>query len=170
MRLSDLHAPEGSHHRKMRVGRGHGSGKVKTSGRGQKGQKARTGSHIPAYFEGGQMRLARRLPIMRGFSNPFRKEFATVNVEELEAWDGNDEVNPETLAARRLIRSKEATGLVKVLGNGELTRKLTVRAHKFTATARTKIEAAGGQVIEIPMKTTVQTKRGPKTPAATVTA
>ena len=116
------------------------------------------------------MRLARRLPIMRGFDNPFRKEFATVNVEELEAWESDDEVNPETLAARRLIRSKEATGLVKVLGNGELTRKLTVRAHKFTASARTKIEAAGGQVIEIPMKTTVQTKRGPKTPAATVTA
>jgi large subunit ribosomal protein L15 len=148
----------------MRVGRGHGSGKVKTSGRGQKGQKARTGSSIPAYFEGGQMRLARRLPIMRGFKNPFRKEFATVNVASLQDWEGTEEVNPTTLAAHRLIRGKEAKGLVKILGDGELTAKLTIRAHKFTASARAKIEAAGGTVIEIPMKTTVQTKRGPKAP------
>ncbi len=164
MRLSDLRAPEGARHRRMRVGRGHGSGKVKTSGRGQKGQKARTGSSIPAYFEGGQMRLARRLPILRGFDNPFRKEFATVNVEDLENWEGDGEINPQSLAEQHFIRRKEANGLVKILGNGELTRKLTVRAHKFSASARQKIEAAGGQVIEIPMKTTVKTKRG-KQPA-----
>ncbi len=162
MRLSDLKANPGSHHRRMRVGRGHGSGKVKTSGRGQKGQKARTGSSIPAYFEGGQMRLARRLPILRGFVNPFRKEFAVVNVGSLERWEGDEEVNPISLAEQGFIRVNAVSGLVKVLGEGDFTRKLTIRAHKFSATARTKIEAAGGSIIVIPMKTTVQTKRGPK--------
>jgi large subunit ribosomal protein L15 len=166
MRLSDLRAPAGARHKSKRVGRGHGSGKVKTSGRGQKGQKARTGSSIPAYFEGGQMRLARRLPILRGFDNPFRKEFATINVEDFDRWEGDGEVNPQSLTEQRYISRKEAEGLVKILGNGELTRKLTVRAHKFSASARQKIEAVGGQVIEIPMKTTVQTKRGKK-PAET---
>jgi large subunit ribosomal protein L15 len=168
MRLSELRAPEGARHRRMRVGRGHGSGKVKTAGRGQKGQKARTGSSIPAYFEGGQMRLSRRLPKTRGFVNPNRKEFATVNVEDLERWEGDGEVNPTSLAEQHYIRNKEAQGLVKILGNGELTRKLTVQAHKFTAHAREKIEAAGGQIIEIPMKTTVKTKRAKK-PAASAT-
>ena len=167
MRLSDLKAPPGARHKSKRLGRGHGSGRVKTAGRGQKGQKARTGSSIPAYFEGGQMRLSRRLPKTRGFTNPFRKEFATINVEELENWEGDAEVTPLALAEQRLIRSKEADGLVKILGNGELTRKLTVHAHKFTAGARQKIEAAGGQVIEIPMKTTVKTKRAKKPATAT---
>jgi large subunit ribosomal protein L15 len=166
MRLSDLRAPAGARHKSKRVGRGHGSGKVKTSGRGQKGQKARTGSSIPAYFEGGQMRLSRRLPILRGFDNPFRKEFATINVEDFDRWEGDGEVNPQSLTEQHYISRKEAEGLVKILGNGELTRKLTVRAHKFSASARQKIEAAGGQIIEIPMKTTVQTKRGKK-PAET---
>lgn len=164
MRLSDLKAPPGSHHRRMRLGRGHGSGKVKTSGRGQKGQKARTGSSIPAYFEGGQMRLARRLPILRGFDNPFRKEYGIVNVEQLEEWAGDEEVSPETLVTQRFLREKEAK-LVKILGDGELTRKLTVRVHKCSASARQKIEAAGGQVQLIPMKTTEKTKRGKKTAA-----
>jgi large subunit ribosomal protein L15 len=160
MKLSELQPTAGSSHRRLRLGRGHGSGKVKTSGRGQKGQKSRAGSKVPAYFEGGQMRLAQRLPVLRGFNNPFRKEFATVNVADLEDWDGESEVNPESLAEQRLIRGNEADGLVKILGDGELSRKLTVRAHKFTATARAKIEAAGGTIIEIPMKSTVQTKRG----------
>jgi large subunit ribosomal protein L15 len=144
MRLSDLKAPPGARHKSKRVGRGHGSGKVKTAGRGQKGQKARTGSSIPAYFEGGQMRLARRLPKTRGFTNPFRKEFATINVEELENWEG-DEVTPQALAAQRLIRSKEADGLVKILGNGALTRKLTVHAHQFSASARQKSTEDDGE-------------------------
>lgn len=162
MRLTDLKPSPGSTHRRMRVGRGHGSGKVKTSGRGQKGQKSRTGSSIPAYFEGGQMRLAQRLPVLRGFTNPFRKEFAVVNLEALEEWEGDTEVNPETLAAQGFIRSNEAEGYVKILGNGDYTRKLTIRVHKFSASARAKIEAAGGKIVEIPIKTTVQTKRGPK--------
>ena len=166
MRLSDLAPSPGSTRTHKRVGRGHGSGRVKTSGRGQKGQKARTGSSIPAYFEGGQMRLAQRLPVLRGFNNPFRKEFAVVNVAELEAWeDDQAEVNPESLSEHGLIRSTEAKKLVKVLGTGDISRKLTVRAHKFSATARQKIEAAGGTIIEIPMRTTVKTKRAKKTPA-----
>jgi len=168
MRINDLKPPVGSTHRRLRLGRGHGSGKVKTSGRGQKGQKARTGSSIPAYFEGGQMRLAQRLPVMRGFDNPFRKIFAVINVRDLEEWD-DTEVNAETLTEHRLISKGEAAGLLKIMGDGELTKKLTVRAHKFTASARTKIEATGGTIIEIPMRTTVQTKRGPK-PAAEATA
>jgi large subunit ribosomal protein L15 len=167
IRLSDLHPAPGSTHRRLRVGRGHGSGKVKTSGRGQKGQKARTGGQIPAYFEGGQMRLARRLPKLRGFSNPWRKEYAIVNVASLEDWDGDDEVNPQTLAERRLIRSTEASGLVKILGDGELTRKLSVRAHKFSASARAKIEAAGGTVTVIEVKQPVKTKRAKKPAPAT---
>ncbi len=168
MRLSDLKAPPGARHKSKRLGRGHGSGKVKTSGRGQKGQKARTGSSIPAYFEGGQMRLSRRLPKTRGFTNPFRKEFAIINIEELENWVGDAEVTPQALAEQQFIRNREATGLIKILGEGALTRKLTVHAHKFSASARQKIEAAGGQVIEIPMKTTVKTKRAKK-PAAAAT-
>jgi large subunit ribosomal protein L15 len=152
----------------MRVGRGHGSGKVKTSGRGQKGQKARTGGSIPAYFEGGQMRLSRRLPKTRGFVNPFRKEFTVVNVANLETrWEGAGEINPTSLAEQGFISATEAKGYVKILGDGDLTKKLTVRAHKFSAAARAKIEAAGGKVTEIPIRTTEQTKRGKKTEATT---
>jgi len=151
----------------MRVGRGHGSGKVKTSGRGQKGQKARTGNSIPAYFEGGQMRLAQRTPLQRGFSNPFRKEYAVVNVADLERWADEREVNPETLAELGYIRTTKDTKLVKILGDGELTLKLTVRAHKFSASARQKIEAVGGTIVEIPMRTTVKTKRAKTAPATT---
>lgn len=166
MRLSDLRPNPGSNHRRLRLGRGHGSGKVKTSGRGQKGQKARTGSSIPAYFEGGQMRLSSRLPIFRGFKNPFRKEFAIINVALLQEWDA-DEVNPESLAAHGLISANEAKGYIKILGEGDLSRKLTIRAHKFSASARAKIEAAGGQMIEIPIKTTEKTKRAKRPIPAT---
>jgi large subunit ribosomal protein L15 len=164
MRIADLKPPAGSRHRRDRVGRGHGSGKMKTSGRGQKGQKARTGSGIPAYFEGGQMRLSRRLPILRGFDNPFRKEFAIINVEQLEDWEGEDEVNPESLVAQRFIRPQEAK-YVKILGDGDLTRKLSVRVHKCSAGARQKIEALGGQVQLIAIKTPEKTKRAKKAPA-----
>jgi len=167
MRLNELVPPAGSHKPRMRVGRGHGSGKVKTSGRGQKGQKSRTGNSIPAYFEGGQMRLAQRTPLQRGFNNPFRKEYAVVNVADLERWADEREVNPETLAELGYIRTTKDTKLVKILGDGELTLKLTVRAHKFSASARQKIEAAGGTIIEIPMRTTVKTKRAKTAPATT---
>ncbi len=166
MRLSDLKAPPGSRHTHRRVGRGHGSGRVKTSGRGQKGQKARPGSSIPAYFEGGQMRLSRRLPILRGFVNPFRKEFAIVNLGDLEEnWEGDGEVNAISLAEQGFITIPEARGYLKILGEGELTRPLTIQAHKFSASARAKITAAGGAIIEIPMPTTEKTKRGKPAPS-----
>jgi large subunit ribosomal protein L15 len=114
------------------------------------------------------MRLSRRLPKTRGFVNPFRKEFAVVNVAHLEArWDGAGEINPTSLAEQRFISASEAKGYVKILGDGDISKKLTVRAHKFSATARAKIEAAGGQVIEIPIRTTEPTKRGKKTEATT---
>ncbi|MBX5464030.1 MAG: 50S ribosomal protein L15 [Clostridia bacterium] len=126
-----------------RVGRGPGSGHGKTSTRGTKGQKARTGGAKGAGFEGGQMPLQRRLP-RRGFNNArFRKEYATVNVGALNVFEAGSEVTPELLRQRRLVR-KLLDG-VKILGDGELEQALTVRAHAFSQTARAKIEAAGGK-------------------------
>lgn len=166
MRLSDLHAPEGSRRKSKRIGRGHGSGRVKTSGRGQKGQKARTGSSIPAYFEGGQVRMSRRLPILRGFTNPNHVDYAIVNLGDLEErWEGGEEITPISLAEQGFISIPEARGYLKILGNGEFTRKLTFQAHKFSASARAKITAAGGSIVELPVKTTEQTKRGKRVPA-----
>jgi large subunit ribosomal protein L15 len=125
---------------------------VKTSGRGQKGQKARTGSHIPAYFEGGQNRFSQRMPYLSGFKNNFRKQFATVNLTQLRMFEAGSEVNAEALAERGLIRRSEAGGLLKILGDGEVDRVLKVTAHKVTEGARSKIEAAGGSVTLIDMK------------------
>ena len=143
--MSDLHKlgrPEGANKASKRLGRGPGSGKGKTSGKGHKGQKARTGHHgIPAWFEGGQMPLQRRVP-KRGFKNPFRVEYEVVNVGQLEALT-ESEITPETLHANRLASKNK---LVKILGDGDLKRKLTVRAHKVSESARAKIEAAGGSV------------------------
>jgi large subunit ribosomal protein L15 len=142
--LSKLPRPEGAHRAPKRVGRGPGSGKGKTSGKGHKGQKARTGHHgIPAWFEGGQMPLQRRLP-KRGFKNPFRKVFEIVNLDDLQAL-GVDEVTPELLAQHRLVDLGKGHR-IKVLGEGELSRKITVKAHAISAGARAKIEAAGGSV------------------------
>ena len=142
--LSNLPRPEGAHRNRKRLGRGPGSGTGKTSGKGHKGQKARTGHHgIPAWFEGGQMPLQRRLP-KRGFKNPFRRVFEIINVDDLQAL-GVDEVTPEVLAEHRLIDPGKGNR-IKVLGEGELSRKVVVRAHAVSAGARTKIEAAGGSV------------------------
>ncbi|MGH7477211.1 MAG: 50S ribosomal protein L15 [Longimicrobiales bacterium] len=143
MDLSKLRAPDGATHSKKRLGRGPGSGTGKTSGRGHKGQKARTGHHgTPAWFEGGQMPLQRRLP-KRGFNNkPFRTEYETVNLRELERLEA-DTIGPAELAGHRLVRRGR---LVKILGDGDVARKLTLRAHAFTKSARQKIEAAGGTV------------------------
>jgi len=142
--LSNLPRPKGAHRDRKRLGRGPGSGKGKTSGKGHKGQKARTGHHgIPAWFEGGQMPIQRRLP-KRGFKNPFRTEYQIVNIDDIAALEEN-EITPEVLHQHRLIdlgRNRP----VKVLAEGELERKVTVRAHKVSAAARTKIEAAGGVV------------------------
>ena len=165
MRLGELQPSAGAHHEKRRVGRGHGSGRMKTSGRGQKGQKARTGGSIPAFFEGGQLRLARRLPFIKGFNNQFKKEYAVVNVGQLQVFEPSSQVNAETLVESGLMKNSEARGLLKILGDGDLERPLHVRAHKFSASARAKIEAAGGTVEEIVLNVPARTKRAKK-PAA----
>jgi large subunit ribosomal protein L15 len=140
----ELHTlrPGAPNRRRKRVGRGIGSGHGKTSTKGQKGQKARSGGVKGPGFEGGQMPLQRRLP-MRGFSNePFRKVFEPINVGELNRFPSGTEVTPEALRAARLYRG---SGAIKVLGEGELQVGLTVRAHAFSRSARAKIEAAGGR-------------------------
>lgn len=145
--MSDLHKlgrPEGANKGRKRLGRGPGSGKGKTSGKGHKGQKARTGHHgIPSWFEGGQMPLQRRVP-KRGFKNPFRTVYEIVNVGQLNALT-EDTITPELLHSNRIIDIGKGNPL-KVLGDGEVTRKFTVRAHKVSEGAREKIEAAGGTV------------------------
>ena len=142
MALNDLRPARGSVRNRKRVGRGPGSGLGKTSGRGEKGQKSRSGFSQKPGFEGGQMPLHRRVP-KRGFNNKFRKEFATVNLERLEIFDAGTIVTPEVLLRRGMIK-KLGDGL-KVLGGGELTKALTVRAHKFSARAAERIQGAGGK-------------------------
>jgi large subunit ribosomal protein L15 len=146
VRLSDLRPNPGARHKSKRVGRGPGSGRMKTAGRGQKGQKARSGGGVPAYFEGGQNRFSQRMPYLGGFKNPFRTEFIEINVDDLAVFAPGSEVTPQTLAEQGLIRPRQATKLIKVLGNGALNRALNVTAHKFSGSARAKIEAAGGSV------------------------
>jgi large subunit ribosomal protein L15 len=146
--LHSLRAPRNSRHRKKRVGRGQGSGLGKTAGRGGKGQKARTGNMHFEGFEGGQMPLQRRLPKF-GFTSPNRVEYAIVNVAELARFDDGASVGPEELRAARLVKGR--VDGVKVLGDGELGKRLTVRAHKFSAKARELIQGAGGRVEELPL-------------------
>lgn len=138
--LHDLERPKGSHRDRKRLGRGPGSGTGKTSGRGQKGQKARSGASIPAGFEGGQMPLQRRIP-KRGFAPLQRTPYQVVNVRDLEDMPAG-EITRETLLDHGLIGSR--TEPLKILGDGEITRAVTVRAHAFSGTAREKIESAGG--------------------------
>lgn len=142
MRLEELKPAAGAKKKAKRVGRGPGSGSGKTAGKGHKGQKARSGGVKGAGFEGGTMPLQRRIP-KRGFTNIFRKEYAVVNIQDLEAMAGADPVTPEMLIQKGLIKDMK-TG-VKVLGTGELKTKLTVRAHKFSKSAVEKIQAAGGK-------------------------
>jgi large subunit ribosomal protein L15 len=142
MSLNNLRPPKGAKHSKTRVGRGHGSGQGKTAGRGHKGAQSRSGWKSKRGFEGGQMPIHRRLP-KRGFSNPFRVDYEVVNLDTLaEVFDGGSDVTPELLRERGLVREKRA--LIKVLGRGDVTKKLTVRAHKFSESAAQKIAAAGG--------------------------
>lgn len=142
--LHDLSPVTGSHRDRKRIGRGPGSGTGKTSGRGQKGQKARSGASIPAGFEGGQMPLHRRIP-KRGFTNIFRTEYEVVNVRDLGALEGLEgDVTPAVLRGRGLVG--KGSKPVKVLGDGEIGVALTVEAHAFSKSAREKIEAAGGSV------------------------
>jgi large subunit ribosomal protein L15 len=142
MRLEELKPAKGATKKTKRVGRGFGSGHGKTSTKGHKGQKARSGGVKPAGFEGGQMPLQRRIP-KRGFTNIFRKEYAIVNLSDLATMTGSDTITPEVLMQKGLIKDMKAG--VKVLGMGELTTKLTVRAHKFSKSALDKIQAAGGK-------------------------
>jgi large subunit ribosomal protein L15 len=142
MRLDELRPAAGSNKKRKRVGRGAGSGHGKTSGRGHKGQGARSGGNVQPGFEGGQMPLQRRLP-KRGFHNIFRVEMAVVNLAQLDALPAGSEATPETLAQRGLVSGKNKP--IKILGEGSLSKALTVKAHGFSATAKEKIEAAGGK-------------------------
>ena len=144
MKLHDLKPAPGSKRPKRRVGRGIGGKGGKTAGRGTKGQQAR--SNVPMGFEGGQLPLQQRVPKLKGFNNPFRVEYGVVNLDALEAFEGDD-VNPSSLLAKGLVHKH---GLVKVLGRGQLTRRLTVRAHAFSKAAETAITAAGGTVEVLP--------------------
>jgi large subunit ribosomal protein L15 len=140
--LSNLKPPKGSRHRKVRVGRGIGSKLPKTAGRGNKGQKSRSGYASRPGFEGGQMPLHRRIP-KRGFHNPTTKVFSVVNIASLNVFDAGEIVTPDSLRDRGLVR--KATGEVKILGEGEIKVALTVHAHAFSGSAREKIIAAGGK-------------------------
>jgi large subunit ribosomal protein L15 len=147
MLAHELRPPKGSKHARKRVGRGDASGHGTYSGRGLKGQKSRSGRKPKLGFEGGQTRLIKRLPRRRGFTNIFRKEYSAVNLRDLERFEAGTEVTPELLKQSRVVRSLRRP--VKVLAGGELTKALTVRAHKFSTTAKQKIEAAGGSALEI---------------------
>jgi large subunit ribosomal protein L15 len=143
--LSKLQAPEGAVTKRLRVGRGVGSGVGKTSGRGQKGQKARAGGNInKKHFQGGQTPIQRRLP-KRGFRNPLADIVVNVNVGDLEAFDNGAQVDLIALHERRLVQGR--FDVLKILGDGELTKKLTVTAHRFSKGAVEKIEKAGGKVV-----------------------
>src|SRR5688500_8459039 len=145
MKVHDLKPAPGSNTRKRRVGRGIGGKGGKTAGRGTKGQQAR--SSVPLGCEGGQLPIQQRVPKLKGFTNPFRVEYGVVNLDALEAFEGDD-VNPSSLLAKGLVHKH---GLVKVLGRGQLTRKLTVRAHAFSKSAEQAITAAGGTVEVLPL-------------------
>ncbi|MBR3885312.1 MAG: 50S ribosomal protein L15 [Clostridia bacterium] len=144
MRINELKPAEGSVSKTKRLGRGIGSGLGKTSGKGHKGQNARSGGGVRPGFEGGQMPLIRQLPKI-GFTNNFRKVYTTINVSELEVFDNNTTVTVELLKSKNIISKIEPYGL-KVLGNGNLTKKLNVQAAKFTDGAAKKITAAGGTI------------------------
>jgi len=141
MKLHELSPPAGSRTRRKIVGRGPGSGHGQTSGRGEKGQKARAGGSSRPWFEGGQLPLHRRIP-KRGFTNIFRKEYVILNVKDLERFEAGASVTPATLAEAGLVRTTESS--VKILGEGSLSKALTVSAHRFSKSAAEKIRAAGG--------------------------
>ena len=145
MKVHDLQPAPGSRKRAKRVARGIGGKGGKTAGRGNKGQRAR--NTVRVGFEGGQMPLHQRIPKLKGFKNPFRVEYQAVNLDAIEA-SGLDEISPETLHAHGLVGKKS---LVKVLGRGEVTRAVTVRAHAFSASAEAAITAAGGSVEKLPL-------------------
>ncbi|OGV35529.1 MAG: 50S ribosomal protein L15 [Lentisphaerae bacterium GWF2_45_14] len=146
MKLHDMHPTPGSRHKRKRVGRGDGSGSGRTAGRGEKGQKSRSGYSRKYHFEGGQVPLIRRLP-KKGFKSPDHKEFNIVNVEALEKFfNAGDNVDPEILAQKGIIGKKLD---LKILAEGEITKPLNVKSNAFSAAAKAKIEAAGGKCEKI---------------------
>ena len=150
MKLNELWPAPGAHQKSTRSGRGISAGRGKTAGRGQKGQNARSGGTKRPYFEGGQLPLVRRLPHLGGFKNRWRIEYAPVNLDRLNVFPANAQVDPEMMAAAGVIKSPNKP--VKILGEGELTVALTIKAHKFSAAAREKIQAAGGSVEELALE------------------
>ena len=161
MNLNDVHRGIRKHKKRKRLGRGTGSGHGKTCGRGSKGQRSRAGYSVHPTFEGGQMPLVRRIP-KRGFNNRWALSVVVVNVGDLEErFQAGDEVNVETLQAKNL--PKRRFDVLKVLGDGPLTKKLKVSAHRFSKSAQEKIEKAGGEVVVLPGKTpVVKNKQGSK--------
>ena len=144
MKLSDLRMPDGATKERKRVGRGHGSGHVKTAGRGQKGQKSRAGGNVPARFQGGQTPIQQQLPYKRGFTNIWRTRYNVVNLAQLASLEENSQVTPAFLLESGILRDNDK-GL-KILGDGDLTQAIHITAHKVSEGARQKIEAAGGSV------------------------
>lgn len=148
MKLHDLRPAEGSTKKRKRVGRGTGSGKGKTSTRGTKGQNSRTGGGVRLTFEGGQLPLVKRLPKLRGFNNRFKVDYSAINVDTLDrVFDANSAVSPESLASVGLGSAKDP---IVILGRGEISKPLTVQAHRVSESARAKIEAAGGSIEILP--------------------
>jgi large subunit ribosomal protein L15 len=147
MRQDELAPAPGSRRKRKRRGHGLGSGHGRYSGRGIKGQKARSGGKIPPYFEGGQLPLVKRLPSKRGFSNIFKTKYAIVNVGKLKVFEPGAIVTPQELVKARLVKSQKVA--VKILGDGEINHPLVVKGDKFSAVAKEKIEAVGGRVEEI---------------------
>jgi len=154
MKLHELQGPKGARKSRKRVGRGIAAGQGKTAGRGTKGQGSRSGGSKGPYFEGGQLPLVRRLPVKRGFTNIFKVQYVPVNLYRLEEFEADAEISPATLAAAGIVKSAELP--IAILGHGELERPLIVKAHRFSSSARAKIEEAGGSVEELPW----EVKRG----------
>ena len=147
MKQHELAPPKGAKHKRQRVGRGDASGRGSYSTRGMKGQKARSCGGVRRGFEGGQLPLVKRMPHLRGFTNIFRIPYSVVNVELLEGFESGSAVGPNELKLTGLIRNNSKR--VKILGEGDITKPLTVTAHSFSKSARSKIEQAGGQVTEL---------------------
>ena len=147
MRQNNIAPPSGSKKAKKRVGRGNASGHGTYAGRGLKGQKSRSGNKMRPGFEGGQLPLIKRLPRKRGFVNIFRQEYSVVNVEELNVFEAGSEVTPEKLRAAGLVKTLKHP--VKILANGQMGHAVTVKANRFSAAAKAKIEAAGGKAEEV---------------------
>jgi large subunit ribosomal protein L15 len=158
MKLGDIRAPKGSNKDRKRVGRGHGSGHVKTAGRGTKGQKSRTGGNVPPRFQGGQTPIQQQLPYKRGFTNIWSIRFNLVNLGQLASVEAGTTLTPENLLEMGLLRDAEKP--LKILGDGELKGAIHISAHKVSEGARQKIEAAGGTVTLLEMSAEPRRSKG----------